>query len=136
MNFRLLFFSLILAGSVFYALIPDTPTRKILVVTGCSPDDTNWEYFELEEFPETHSQFNSKGELVWNQSGRTLEMERVEYGRGVSSFSSNEDYHRLSLGVQALPVHPNFLMKEAPDQIQVSQRVQNGVAVRWQLTCR
>ena len=53
MNFRLLFFGLVLAGSVFYALIPDTPTRKILDVTGCSPDDANWEYFELEEFPGT-----------------------------------------------------------------------------------
>ena len=135
MNFRLLFFGLVIAGSIVYALIPDAPTRKILVVTGCSPDDANWEYFELEEFPGTLSQFNSTGELVWNQSGRTLEMERVEYGIGVSSSSSNEDYQGLPLGVQALPTHPHFLMKEAPDQIRVS-RGQFGVEVRWQLTCR
>ena len=135
MNYRLLFFGLIIAASIVYALIPETPTRKILVVTGCSPDDANWEYQELEEFPGTPSQFNGSEELVWNKSGQTLELERVEYGRGVGSFSSNEGYHLIRSGVQALPVHPNFLMREAPDQIRVSQG-QVGIAVRWQLTSR
>ena len=135
MNFRLLFFGLIIAGSIVSALIPDAPTRKILVVTGCSPDDANWDYLELEEFPGTPAQFNSTGELVWNKSGQTLGLELVEYGSGVGSFSSNEGYHLVYSGVQPLPEHPNFLMREAPDQIRVP-RGQFGVEVRWQLTCR
>lgn len=135
MNFRLLFFGLIIAGSIVYSLIPETPTRKILVVTGCSPDDASWEHLELADFPGTPAQFNSTGELVWNRSGRTLKLELVEYGRGVGSFSSNEGYHLVYSGVHPLPEHPNFLMVEAPDQIRVS-RGQIGVEVRWQLTCR
>ena len=133
MNYRLIFFGLIIAGSIVYSLIGDAH-RKILVVTGCSPDDANWEYSSWRNLG-TPSQFNGLEELVWNKSGATLELELVEYGRGVGSFSSNEGYHLVYSGVQPLPEHPNFLMREAPDQISVP-RGHFGVEVRWQLTCR
>jgi len=135
MNLRLVLFGLIIAGSILYALVPDTPVKRILVVTGCTEDDAKWRYLRMDEFPGTTAQFNGAELLVWNKSGRMLEMELVEYGSGNRPLSGGKRRHLLKEGVQLLPERPNFLMREAPDQISVP-RGQFGVEVRWQLTCR
>lgn len=135
MNGRQVVFSLLIIGFIVYCLIPEEPTRKVLVVIGCSDEEANWEYFEMDEFPGSQSEFEGADDLVWNRSGSSLALEGVEYGVGPSLLRGKKDRYRIGEGLQSLSEYPDFVLREAPETIKVMQG-STGVKLRWQLTCR
>jgi len=124
---------------VICLVMSESPTRRVLVVKGCSPEDAKWQKLPFGEFPGNQSQWDSEEDLIWNTSGRVLLLLSVDYRSSLADKKPKNWKFQLDTGLSKLPIRPHFLMTSAPPGLQVQQSVGStplDQLLRWQLTCR
>ena len=127
---------LFLAFSILLFAPTDAPTISVLIVSGCTPDEYEWEKITKENFgfdDRTWEDGRKRGNyVVINETGRALELEPIEYSRpGSYGFQASSSII-VPTGISVQQKRPSYVMKAAPRTI----RTKSSEETRWQLMCR
>lgn len=127
---------LLLAFSILVFAPTDAPTISALIVSGCTPNECEWEKITKENFgfdDRTWEDGRKRGNyIVINKTGGVLKLKPIEYSRlgsyGIQAASSII----VPTGMSVQQKRPSYVMEAVPGTI----RTKSSEETRWQLMCR